>query len=91
MQGIVRPGAGRPHRVPRHHDEGRESFEQALDVALGGDLGAGRLGRWVRLEEPVEEAFTSVTQTLRAVCAGELSLDDVTSAGAGRLFAEGDP
>jgi len=69
-----------------------DSFEQALDVALGGDLGAGqRLGHWVRLEEPVEEAFTSVTKTLRAVCAGELSLEDVTSAGAGRLFAEGAP
>jgi hypothetical protein len=67
------------------------SFEQALDVALGGDLGAGRLGHWVRLEEPVAEAFSSVTQTLRAVCAGELSLEDVTSAGAGRLFAEGAP
>lgn len=67
------------------------AFEQALDVALGGDLGEGRLGHWVRLEEPVEEAFASVTETLRAVCAGELSLDEVTPAGAGGLFAEGAP
>jgi len=68
-----------------------DAFEQALDVALGGDLGAGRLASWVRLEEPVEDAFTSVGRTLHAVCAGQLSLDDVDPAGAGRLFSEGAP
>lgn len=68
-----------------------DSFEQALDVALGGDLGAERLASWVRLEEPVDEAFASVGHALRAVCAGELSLHDIDPAGAGRLFAEGAP
>ena len=65
-----------------------QAYEQALDVALGGDLGASRIGQWVRGEEPVEEAWDSVTEVLRAVCAGELSLDDLTPAGAGHYFAE---
>lgn len=65
-----------------------EAYEQALDVSLGGDLGAGRLGRWVRLEESVEDAWDSVTEVLRAVCAGELSLEDLTPEGVGRRFAD---
>lgn len=65
------------------------AYEQALDVALGGDLGASRVGQWVRLEEPVDEAFDSVTEVLRAICAGEISLDDITPAGAGRYFEGG--
>ena len=36
-----------------------EAYQQALDISLGGDLGASRLGQWVRLEEPVDEAFDS--------------------------------
>ena len=64
-----------------------EAYEQALDVSLGGDLGAGRLGRWVRLEDPVSDAYDSVTEVLRAVCAGDLSLDDLTPEGVGRYFA----
>jgi ferredoxin-nitrite reductase len=63
-----------------------EAYQQALDISLGGDLGASRLGQWVRLEEPVDEAFDSITEVLRAVCAGELSLDDLTPAGVGRYF-----
>ena len=66
-----------------------ESYQQALDVALGGDLGAGRVGRWVRLEEPVAEAYAGVTEVLSAVCAGELSLADITPAGVGGRFQEG--
>lgn len=66
-----------------------EAYQQALDVALGGDLGASHVGQWVRLEDPVDDAFDSVTEVLRAICAGELSLDDVTPAGVGRHFAEG--
>jgi ferredoxin-nitrite reductase len=65
-----------------------EAYAQALDVSLGGDLGAGRLGRWVRLEDPIEEAFDSITEVLRAVCAGDLSLDDLTPEGVGRYFAD---
>jgi ferredoxin-nitrite reductase len=66
-----------------------EAYEQALDISLGGDLGASRLGQWVRLEESVEDAFDSITEVLRRVCAGELSLDDLTPAGVGRYFEEG--
>ena len=66
-----------------------EAYQQALDISLGGDLGASRLGQWVRLEEPVDEAFDSITEVLRAVCAGDLSLDDLTPAGVGRYFEEG--
>ena len=65
-----------------------ESYQQALDVSLGGDLGAGRVGQWVRLEDPVEDAYASVTDVLSAVCAGELSLDDITPAGVGGRFRE---
>ena len=65
------------------------AYEQALDVALGGDLGASRVGKWVRLEEPVDDAFDSVTDVLRAICAGEMSLEDVTATGAGRYFEGG--
>jgi ferredoxin-nitrite reductase len=67
-----------------------EAYERALDVALGGDLGASRVGQWVRLEEPVDEAFGSVTDVLRAICAGEMTLDDVTPAGVGRYFEGSD-
>lgn len=63
-----------------------EAYEQALDVSLGGDLGASRLGQWVRLEDPIEETWDSVTEVLRAVCAGDLSLDDLTPAGVGSYF-----
>ena len=66
-----------------------EAYEQALDVSLGGDLGASRLGQWVRLEESVDEAFDSITEVLRAVCAGELSLDDLTPTGVGHHFQGG--
>ena len=66
-----------------------EAYQQALDISLGGDLGASRLGQWVRLEEPVDQAFDSITEVLRAVCAGDLSLDDLTPAGVGRYFEEG--
>jgi ferredoxin-nitrite reductase len=67
-----------------------EAYEQALDVSLGGDLGASRLGQWVRGEESVEDAWDSVTEALRAICAGEMSLDDLTPAGAGHLFQGSD-
>ena len=67
-----------------------ESYHQALDVALGGDLGAGRVGQWVRLEDPVDQAYASVSEALSAVCAGDMSLDDLTPAGAGGLFTEGE-
>lgn len=63
-----------------------EAYQQALDISLGGDLGAERLGQWVRLEDPVDDAFDSITEVLRAVCAGELTLDDLTPAGVGRYF-----
>ena len=66
-----------------------ESYHQALDVALGGNLGAGRVGQWVRLEDPVDEAYAGVTDVLSAVCAGELGLDDITPAGVGGRFTEG--
>jgi len=65
-----------------------EAYQPALDVSLGGDLGAGRLGQWVRLEDTIEDAWDSVTEILRAVCAGELTLDDVTPAGVGAYFSE---
>ena len=65
-----------------------EAYQQALDVSLGGDLGAGRLGQWVRLEDTIEDTWDSVTEILRAVCAGELTLDDVTPAGVGAYFSE---
>lgn len=65
-----------------------EAYQQALDVSLGGDLGAGRLGRWVRLEESVEDAWDSVTEVLRAVCAGELELEDLTPEGIGQRFTD---
>ncbi len=65
-----------------------DAYQQALDVSLGGDLGAGRLGQWVRLEDTIEDTWDSVTEVLRAVCAGELTLDDVTPAGVGAYFSE---
>lgn len=65
-----------------------EAYEQALDVALGGDLGAGRLGRWVRLEDSVEDTWDSMTEVLRAVCTGELSLEDLTPEGVGHYFTD---
>jgi ferredoxin-nitrite reductase len=67
-----------------------EAYEQALDVSLGGDLGASRLGQWVRGEESVEDAWDSVTEALRAICAGEIGLDDLTPAGAGHYFQGSD-
>jgi len=63
-----------------------EAYQQAMDISLGGDLGHSRLGAWVRLEDPVDEAYDSITEVLRAVCAGELSVDDLTPAGVGRYF-----
>ena len=50
-----------------------EAYQQALDISLGGDLGASRLGQWVRLEEPVDEAFDrSPRSSARCVRANSL-------------------
>lgn len=41
----------------------------AFDVALGGDVGAGRLARWVAAEVPVERAFAAVAALLDTAAA----------------------
>jgi ferredoxin-nitrite reductase len=66
-----------------------ESYEDAFDVALGGDLSAGRLGRWARLEVPAERAFDAIAGTLAAVGTGELLLDDVAPETSGDRFGGG--
>jgi ferredoxin-nitrite reductase len=65
-----------------------EAYEQAVDVSLGGDLGASRLGRWVELERSRSDAFASVTDALAAICAGEMLLDDATAERAGQYFGQ---
>lgn len=63
-----------------------ESYKDAFDVALGGDLGAGRLGRWARLEVPAERAFRAIGKTLEAVGTGEFLLDDLSPETGGSRF-----
>lgn len=41
-----------------------ETYFDAFDMAFGGDVGAGRLGSWERLEVPAGEAFDAVTRKI---------------------------
>lgn len=41
-------------------------LREAFDLAIGGDLGAGRLGAWAAEAEPVEDAFAHVSRLVQA-------------------------
>ncbi len=61
---------------------GRDETSQhgAFDIALGGDVGAGRLARWAAAEIPVERAFAEVAAMVEAAAAdprGPAALDDL--------------
>ncbi len=43
-----------------------EGFQEAFDIAVGGDVGAGRLARWAALGVPVDAAFEWLASTLVA-------------------------
>ena len=84
----VVPPRGEVHDEPRLLVRPRRAEHElfaAPDQALHQPV---RLGRWVRLEDTIEDTWDSVTEILRAVCAGELTLDDVTPAGVGAYFSE---
>ena len=55
-------------------------YRDAFDVALGGDVGAGRLARWAALEVPVDRVFRWLADALPAGLTGP-------EAAAGRLDA----
>ena len=66
----------------------RDGYGASEFLSIAWDCGHGALhvnSDWI-LVEPVDEAYDSITEVLRAVCAGELSLDDLTPAGVGRYF-----
>jgi len=44
-----------------------ETYHDAFDVALGGDVGAGRLGGWAALEVPAEAAFDRIAGALATI------------------------
>ncbi|MFV2063947.1 MAG: nitrite/sulfite reductase [Chloroflexota bacterium] len=53
-------------------------YRAAFDVALGGDIGAGRLARWTALEVPVDQVFHWLGEALPAGLAGpEASMNDL--------------
>lgn len=60
---------------------------EAFDVTLGGDPGAGRLGRWAALELPVEQAFARVASLAETLAADPRGLAVASADLSTSLFA----
>lgn len=56
-------------------------YRDAFDLALGGDVGAGRLARWAALEVPVDQVFRWLADALSAGLTGPGAVADRLDAG----------
>jgi ferredoxin-nitrite reductase len=60
--------------------KGEDALADAFDIALGGDVGRGRLGRWASLEVEAPRAFEAVARALVEMTQAEEGPDAIAGA-----------